>query len=111
MNREAYSHEVASCGFWPGGDNILQPAYYAYTAPQPKGFPDGRVPPAAVFYNQPTSEFILTYDDARRAPDPEAAVLSFFNSVYELGANLADWDRADLERPRAIALNLSSLRS
>jgi hypothetical protein len=98
IDREAYSHEVVSCGFWPGSGNILQPAFYGYVAPQPKPFREGPVQPSAAFYNSTTSEFILKYEDAKRSPNPEVAVLSFFNSIYELGANLGGWDRGALER-------------
>ena len=99
IDREAYSQEVFSCGFWPGSGNILQPAFYAYVAPQPLGFREGRVQPSTAFYNQSASEFIFTYEDAKRSPNPEASVLSFFNSAYELAANLGAWNRAELERP------------
>lgn len=100
MTREAYSHEVISCGFWPGtsGGAIQEPAYYAYMAPAPPGFAEAPVRPAAAAYNPTLGEFILPYDAVRAAADPDATLLAFVQSTYEAGANLAGWDRAALER-------------
>ena len=94
-----YSHEVASVGFWPGSGNILEPAFYSYIAPEPIGFSQSRVEPAQAFYNPPTLGFILRYEDVRQSADPDQAVLKFCQSTYEAGADLARWDRAQLERP------------
>ena len=99
ITREAYSHEVISGGFWPGGAGVEGPAFYAYAAPEPAGFSAAPVRPAAAFYHPDLKEYLLMYDDARRAPDPRAAVLDFLQSTYEAGAELGRWDRADLERP------------
>jgi hypothetical protein len=99
VTREAYSHEVSSCGFWPGtpGGPVQEPAYYAYMAPEPPGFA-AAVRPAAAAYNQELGEFILPYEAVRTAADPDATLLDFVQSTYEAGAKLANWDRAALER-------------
>jgi hypothetical protein len=93
----AYSHEVCSAGFWPGGGAVDGPAYYSYTVPQPAGIEDAQVRPGAARWNAQLSEFILMYDDVRRAGSPEAALLEFLESTYDAGARLAKWDRATLE--------------
>jgi Family of unknown function (DUF5996) len=93
----AYSHEVCSAGFWPGGGAISNPAYYSYTVPQPKGIESQAVRPAAAGWNPQLSEFILMYEDVRRADSPEQELYDFLESTYEVGANLARWDRASLE--------------
>jgi hypothetical protein len=98
VTREAYSHEVISAGFWPGGGDIKGPAFYAYAAPEPPGFAAHPVQPAAAFYHPQMKEFLLMYDDVRRAPSPRQALLSFLQSTYDAGANLAHWDRKELER-------------
>jgi len=99
MTREAYSHEVTSCGWWPGNRLFPQPAYYAYSAPVPLGLDAEPVRPAAAHWDSQLGEFILKYDDARTAPSPEQAILDFCQSAYEAGAKLAQWDRSSLERP------------
>jgi len=93
----AYSHEVCSAGFWPGGGVVDGPAFYSYTIPQPGGIQEANVRPEAAKWNAALSEFILMYDDVRRAESPEDALLAFFQSTYEAGANLGKWDRATLE--------------
>ncbi len=98
ITREAYSHEVISAGFWPGGGDIKGPAFYAYAAPEPPGFAEQHVQPAAAFYHPQLHEFLLMYDDVRRAASPREALLSFLQSTYDAGANLAHWDRKELER-------------
>jgi hypothetical protein len=97
ITREAYSHEVSSVGFWPGGD-LKGPAFYSYMAPAPLGFSSSRVRPDAAFYHQPLGEFLLMYDDMRTAPSPSTQLLEFCQSTYEAGARLAKWDRAALEK-------------
>ena len=99
ITREAYSHEVSSVGWWPGGGEINAPAFYSYTSPEPDGFKTYRVRPAPAHYHNTLGEFILMYDDMRLAPSPTAALLDFCQSTYEAGAQLAKWDRAALERP------------
>src|SRR6202046_936316 len=98
VTREAYSHEVISAGFWPGGGEIKGPAFYAYAAPEPAGFAEQPVLPAAGFYHPQMKEFLLMYDDVRQAVSPREALLSFLQSTYDAGANLAHWDRKELER-------------
>jgi len=98
ITREAYSHEVISAGFWPGGGDIKGPAYYVYAAPEPPGFAEQKVRPSAAFYHPQMKEFLLMYDDVRQAASPRQALLDFLQSTYEAGANLAHWDRKELER-------------
>lgn len=97
ITRQAYSHEVSSVGFWTGGGDVNGPAFYSYMAPEPEGFSSQIVRPAAAFYHPQLKEFILMYDEARKAASPAAALLDFAQSTYEAGANLAKWDRANLE--------------
>jgi hypothetical protein len=102
--QEAYSHEVSSAGFWPGGGGIDYPAFYSYTYPEPAGFRTARVKPDAAFFSEALGEFILPYDAVRMAADPDGALLDFLQSTYEAAANAASWDREALEcslgRPR-----------
>jgi hypothetical protein len=98
MTKEAYSHEVISVGFWPGGGDIQGAAFYAYAAPQPAGFAEHPVRPPAAFYNQQLGEFLLMYDDVRTSESPRNALLDFCQSTYEAGADLGKWDRSELER-------------
>jgi hypothetical protein len=93
----AYSHEVISAGFWPGGGAVDGPAFYSYTAPQPAGIEDEPVRPAAAAWNGRLSEYLLMYDEVRRAESPRKALLDFFESTYEAGAKRANWDRKALE--------------
>jgi len=98
ITREAYSHEVISHGFWPGGGPIAGAAFYAYAAPAPAGLDQEPIRPAAAHYSQEVSEYLLMYDDVRAAPSPREAVLEFCQSTYEAGAKLANWDRKELEK-------------
>lgn len=98
ITREAYSHEVSSAGFWPGGGDIQGPAFYAYAAPEPSGFAQQHVRPAAAFYHPQLKEFLLMYDDVRASPSPEAALMEFLQSTYAAAADLGKWDRRALER-------------
>ena len=100
VTREAYSHEVSSAGFWPGGGAVPEPAFYAYAYPAPAGFKDYPVRPAGAAYSPDLGEFLLPLSAVRRSPDPDAAVLDFLQSTYEAAAELAEWDRATLERRR-----------
>jgi hypothetical protein len=93
----AYSCEVCSAGFWPGGGVIDGAAYYAYIVPQPAGIENQAIRPAAAHWNPQLSEFILMYDDVRRAANPEESLYEFLESTYDVGARLANWDRASLE--------------
>jgi len=96
--REAYSHEVSSAGFWPGGGAIEHPAFYSYAYPAPLGFAVARVAPPAASYAAALGEFILPYDAVSAAASPDEALLAFLQSTYEAAADLGAWPRAALER-------------
>ncbi len=98
--REAYSHEVSSCGFWPGGGPVLYPVFYAYAYPEPEGFSSAHVRPDGGKYHPTLHEFILPYDDVRRAESPDDALLDFLQSSYEAAADLGKWDRTALEQTK-----------
>lgn len=97
--QEAYSHEVSSCGFWPGGGPIPYPAFYSYAYPEPAGFAAAAIRPPAAFYSPDLREFVLPYDAVRGAASPDATLLEFLQTTYEAAATLAGWDRDALERP------------
>jgi hypothetical protein len=97
--REAYSHEVISHGFWPGGAPLPEPVFYAYAVPEPKGLKTASVQPAEVYYHDALGEFILPYEAVRTAPSPDAALAAFVESTYAQAATLGAWDREALERP------------
>jgi hypothetical protein len=98
VTREAYSHEVSSCGFWPGSAPIDYPAFYSYAYPEPPGFADAQVRPAGAFYSTDFKEFVLPYDIVRESSTPDDTLLEFLQSTYEAAADLASWDRKGLER-------------
>jgi hypothetical protein len=98
ITREAYSHEVISAGFWPGGGDVKGAAFYAYAAPEPAGFAQHPVRPAEAFYHPQLKEFILMYDEVRQAASPRESLLAFLQSTYDAGADLAKWNRKELER-------------
>jgi len=98
ITREAYSHEVSSVGFWPGGGNVAGPAFYSYASPEPKGFRAAHVLPESARYDAGLGEFILMYDDARATAAPCDTLLAFCQSTYEAAARLGAWDRSSLER-------------
>jgi hypothetical protein len=89
---------LSSAGFWPGGGDIKGAAYYAYAAPEPAGFGQASVRPAQAYYHPQLKEFLLMYDDVRASASPRAALLEFLQSTYEAAANLAKWDRTELEK-------------
>ena len=95
--REAYSHEVSSAGFWPGGGATDYAAFYSYAYPEPAGFRTSRVAPDGAVYNEAIGEFLLPYEAVRAAPDPDAALLAFLQSTYAAAADAGKWDRAALE--------------
>jgi Family of unknown function (DUF5996) len=95
--REAYSHEVSSAGFWPGGGAIDYAAFYSYCYPTPDAFRTAKVRPEAAFFHRELGEFILPYDAVRNAASPEDALLEFLRSTYEAAADSGGWDRAALE--------------
>jgi hypothetical protein len=98
ITREAYSHEVSSAGFWPGGGDIQGPAFYSYSAPEPSGFALRRIRPQAAFYHPQLKEFLLMYDDVRTADSPKTALMEFLQSTYDAAADAGNWDRSALER-------------
>jgi uncharacterized protein DUF5996 len=104
MTREAYSHEVSSVGFWPGSGDIKDAAFYSYSAPEPQGFREARVRPASAHYDK-LGEFILMYEDVRKAESPTTTLLDFCHSTYEVAASLGKWDRTALERESYVASN------
>ncbi|MGH7333793.1 MAG: DUF5996 family protein [Candidatus Rokuibacteriota bacterium] len=95
--QEAYSHECASCGFWPGGGVVAEPAFYAYAYPAPPGYAEAAVQRPA-FYSRELGEFILPYEAVQRAERPDELLLGFVESTYTAAADLARWDRRVLER-------------
>jgi hypothetical protein len=96
--REAYSHEVSSCGFWPGNGGFGKAAFYSYAYPAPPGFTDAPLRPDAAYFDNNLQEFVLDYDDVRASADPDAALMAFFESTYDAAADAGRWDRAALER-------------
>lgn len=98
VTREAYSHECISAGWWPGGNGIDEPSFYAYAYPEPAGCPEATVRPEAAHYHPVLHEWVLPYEAVRTAPDPDAALLDFLQSTYEAAAELGGWDRGALER-------------
>jgi hypothetical protein len=95
--REAYSHEVSSAGFWPGGPGTPEAVFYSYAWPEPAGFRDMAVAPGAASFDATLGEFILPYEAVRSAANPDATLLEFLASTYAAAADLAQWDRVNLE--------------
>jgi len=98
ITREAYSEEVSSCGFWPGGGPIPYAAFYSYAYPEPAGFAASPIQPAGAFYSNDLREFILPYDVVRQSESPDQTLLEFLQTTYDAAANLAHWARSSLER-------------
>jgi hypothetical protein len=98
ITSEAYSRECSSVGWWPGGGDVAEPAFYAYMAPEPAGYGEQTVRPTGAFYDKKLHEYSLMYDEVRRAASPRDEIQQFAQSAYEAGAKLAGWDRAILER-------------
>jgi hypothetical protein len=96
VTREAYSHEVSSAGFWPGGNGI-EASFYSYAYPTPEGFAEAQVQPSAARFSPELGEFLLPYEAVRTAADPEATLLAFLESTYDAAADLGRWDRGQLE--------------
>jgi hypothetical protein len=93
FERDAYSHEVISHGFWPGSGPVPEPALYAYAVPEPAGLKEARVQPDAAYYHRDLNEFILPYEAVRQADDPDAMIRAINDSNYARGADMAQWDR------------------
>ncbi len=100
MSHEAYSHEVSSAGFWPGGGGA-PPAFYSYAYPEPEGFAEAKVKPSVAFYEKSLGEFLLPYDAVRLSAAPVDTLMRFLESTYEAAADLGAWDRRALERKRS----------
>jgi hypothetical protein len=101
IQREAYSHEVISAGFWPGNGGYGEAAFYCYAAPVPDGLSEKKILPAAAFWDKNLGEYIFKYDDMRRQPSPGAALLEFTENAYSAAADAAKWDRKSLDRKTA----------
>ena len=111
ITREAYSQEVSSLGFWPGNDQIPTALFYSYAYPSPDDFADAKVKPAAASFHPQLREFILPYDEVRRAGSPDDAVLEFAQTTYDAASTLAKWDRAALEEKRPASLSATKQHS
>ncbi|HEU0311454.1 MAG TPA: DUF5996 family protein [Sphingomicrobium sp.] len=98
ITREAYSHEVSSAGFWPGGVVAAEPIFYSYAYPEPDGFRTAGAAPSSARFDEGLGEYVLPYEAVRASSNPEADLLQFLQSTYEAAADLAHWDRAALER-------------
>ena len=111
--KEAYSHEVMSCGFWPGNEMYPKPAFYAYAYPVPEKLKDQKISTLGAYYNQDMGEFILDYEAALNSDDPASLIRDFFESSYKIIADALEWDRKNLEfspylsemRERQVSLN------
>jgi hypothetical protein len=99
ITQEAYSHEVSSVGFWPGGGDVKGAAFFSYTAPEPSGFQSAQVQPASAYYDTKLGLYLLMYDDVRKSASPRSTLLDFCASTYLAGASNGKWDRVALERP------------
>jgi len=99
VTQEAYSHEVSSAGFWPGGVGVGDAAFYSYAYPAPQGFGQAKVRPANAFFDAKLGEFVLPYEAVGKARDPRSELMAFLQSTYEAAAELGRWDRAALECP------------
>jgi hypothetical protein len=97
VTREAYSHEVSSAGFWPGGGGVDEPMFYSYAYPTPAGYDAVEVEPGSARYDQTLGEFLLPYEAVRRAADPDLTLMRFLESTYRAAADLGRWDRATLD--------------
>jgi hypothetical protein len=95
----AAQQEQALAGFWPGNERLTEPAFVAYTSPEPPGCRTAAIQPDAAYFHPELAEFVLPYAQVRVAADPDQLILDFYRSTYEIGATLAGWDRAALERP------------
>jgi hypothetical protein len=98
VTRDAYSHEVSSCGFWPGAPGV-EPLFYSYAYPEPPGYAQSTITPAQARFDTTLGEFVLPYEDMRQSTDPDSTLLQFLQSTYDAAANCAHWDRATLEAP------------
>jgi hypothetical protein len=102
VTRDAYSHEVSSCGFWPGTPGV-EPLFYSYAYPEPTGFNEYAIQPEEASFNPSMGEFVLPYEAVRQSADPDATLLAFLQTTYEAAADLAHWDRRSLEAGKRTA--------
>jgi hypothetical protein len=102
ITREAYSQEVSSLGFWPGNEAVPTPIFYSYAYPEPPGFAEAKVRPSVASYNSQMREFVLPYDEVRKASSPDEMLLEFAQSTYDAASTLAKWDRAALEEQKPV---------
>lgn len=98
VTREAYSHEVSSCGFWPGSEQIARPVFFSYAYPEPEGFSAAAVGPRGAGYNPELREYVYPYDEVRQSASPDEVLLEFLQSSYEAAAGFGGWNRSELER-------------
>ena len=110
VTREAYSHEVSSCGFWPGSEQMPQAVFYSYAYPEPQGFSTATVRPSGAGYSSEMKEFIFPYDEVRKSANPDEALLEFLQSSYEAAADSGAWDRAELEQSSKSLFTLKANR-
>jgi hypothetical protein len=96
ITREAYSHEVSSLGFWPGNEMMPEPIFYSYAYPEPRGFSEAKVQPSSASYNSQLKEFVLPYEEVRKAESADATLLQFARTTYDAASTLGNWDRAAL---------------
>ena len=96
--QEAYSHEVSSAGFWPGGEAFPEPIFYSYAYPTPEGFSETRILPDAVHWIEDFGEFVLPYEVVRQAEEPDVVLLNFLQSTFDAASNLAEWDLSSWQR-------------
>ena len=94
VTRDAYSHELTSVGWWPGGGDVKEAMFYAYASPEPAGFRETRVKPDKAYYDTKIGEFLLSYEEVRTSPDPKAALTDFAWTTHEAAATLGNWDQA-----------------
>ena len=99
VTREAYSDEVSSAGFWPGGGGTDFAAFYSYAYPAPKGFAEAQVAPTGAYFDRSLGEFLLPYEVVRESTDPESTLMAFLESTYQAAADLGGWDRDALDCP------------
>jgi hypothetical protein len=100
--REAYSHEVSSCGFWPGSDQLPQPVFYSYAYPEPEGFRAAAARPSGASYSSEFKEYVFPYEEVRKSASPDETLLEFLQMSYEAAADSAAWDRSALERTEVV---------
>ena len=105
ITREAYSQEVSSLGFWPGNDQVPTALFYSYAYPSPDRFAEAKVKPAGAYFHPQLREFVLPYDEVRRAELPDEAILEFAQSTYHATSTLARWDREAFEEKRPASLS------